>query len=235
MHSADPTPRAGLTVLGEPGTRPVVGKILCAGKNYQEHVRALGDPAPEGRPVFFAKPPSALVGPGEGPWLPPGCASLHPEAELVMVIGRRCRDVPEDRALDHLLGWAAGLDMTDRGWQAEAKQKGWPWEWAKGYDGSAVLGEVVPVERVPSWEELRVRLRVDGELCQEADPRRMTHSPARLLALISERITLEPGDLVFTGAPAGTAPVEAGAELELTLSDLTLTRVRVTTSRDARP
>lgn len=195
------------------------GRVLAVAKNYRAHVDAMGEGPAPGEAVFFAKPPEALRFPGEPLWHPPE-ADLHPEAELVAVIGRVARGVTADQALDHVAGFAAGLDMTDRRWQARAKQKGWPWERAKAFDGSAALGPVVPVARAGDWQQLVVGLEVDGEPAQQADPRFMLRGVPELIAEASQRFTLRPGDLIYTGAPAGTATVEAGATLTLSLGDL---------------
>jgi 2-keto-4-pentenoate hydratase/2-oxohepta-3-ene-1,7-dioic acid hydratase in catechol pathway len=228
--------RFELPVLGDP-TRPLrPGKALAAGKNYRAHSEAMADGQAPEKPLLFMKPASALVAPGGHGWYPPGCESLHPEAELVVVVGRRAAGIRVEGAMDHVLGFAAGLDMTDRGWQARAKAAGYPWEYAKAYDGSALLGPVVPRERVPDWRRLRVRvLAGDGELLQEADPAAMTLGVPELLAHASERFTLEEGDLLFTGAPAGTRPVEPGGELVLELVGFSRTCFQVLRERPGAP
>ncbi len=191
------------------------GKVLAVGKNYAEHVAALGEPAPTGQPLVFMKPREALVPPGGCLWYPPGCQDLHPEAELVLVVGATLRDASPETCLEAIAGYAAGLDMTDRGWQRLAKQKGWPWERAKAYDGSAAVGRLVPRARAGDWRDLRVVLHQDGREVQRADPNSMTWTPGPLLSAVSGTFTLSPGDLVFTGAPAGTAAVAPGCRLEL--------------------
>lgn len=205
-----------------------VGKILCLGRNYGAHVKAMaaapggGSPqAPAGpdraSPVLFSKPSSALVRPGGALWLPPGCERLEPEAELVLVVGRAGHDLAPEAAADYLYGYAAGLDMTDRTAQETAKQKGHPWDVAKGFDGSAALTPVVPAARVPDWRDLRMVLDRAGTRMQEGRAGDMLLGVGEILALASRRFALAPGDLVFTGAPAGTPPVDDGDRLELGL------------------
>lgn len=225
-----------LPVHGHPGQVVRPSKAVAAGKNYRAHVAAMADGQSPPAPVLFLKPPSALVAPGGHAWYPPDCEDLHPEAELVVVMGRRAAGLHPDQALDHVLGFAAGLDMTDRGWQRQAKQAGYPWEFAKAFDGSAPVGPVVLAEEAPEWRLLKVRVRTAaGELLQEADPGLMILGVPELVAHASARFTLEPGDLVFTGAPARTAPVRPGDELLLELSDFTRTRFRVLRERPEVP
>lgn len=188
-------------------------KIVCAGKNYAAHVAAMGDgPAPPA-PLLFLKPETALARTPGTTWLPPGCVELHPEVELVAVIGRRAAGVSPEEALEYVSGFAAGLDMTDRALQRELKEKGHPWELAKAFDGAAPLGPVLAADTVEDWRDLKVYLEIAGERLQQVDPRLMSTPLPALVAHASRRFTLEPGDLLFTGAPGATAPVPAGAAL----------------------
>lgn len=204
-------------------------RIFCVGKNYRAHVQFMGDAAPQTEPLIFTKPSTALAFPGESLWFPPGCEELHPEAELVLIVGQVCRDLPPEEAPDALWGFGSGLDMTDRGVQKKAKEKGWPWDRAKGFDGSAALGDWVA--RDPKAGLPQVFLKSEGELLQEVDPTQMTHDLGAILASLSARFTLLPGDLIFTGAPAGTAPVQPGAMLELSLGERPAAAFEVSTER----
>ena len=207
-------------------------KIVCAGKNYAAHVQAMGDgPAPEA-PLLFLKPSTALVRAPGTTWLPPGCEELHPEVELVAVIGRRAAGVAPEDALDCVEGFAAGLDMTDRALQRQLKQKGHPWEIAKAFDGAAVLGPVLPASAVQDWRHLEVFLCDDsGERLQRVDPALMSTPLPELVAHASARFTLDPGDLLFPGAPGSTAPVQAGAALRFGIQGQEAAEVSITTER----
>jgi 2-keto-4-pentenoate hydratase/2-oxohepta-3-ene-1,7-dioic acid hydratase in catechol pathway len=213
--------------------RVPAGKVVAIGKNYRAHIAAMADGQSPSEPVLFLKPPEAVVAPGGSAWYPPGEVELHPEAELVVVIGREARGVPEEDAMDHVLGYCCGLDMTDRALQRRAKEEGYPWEGAKAFDGSAPVGPVVLRDRAGDWRELRVRLERAGEVLQEANPEKMTLGVPALIALASRRFTLAPGDLLFTGAPSGTSPCQVGDELVVELLGFTRTAFPVTRERRA--
>lgn len=210
---------------------PAPTKIVCAGKNYAAHVAAMGDGPAPAAPLLFLKPPSALVRAPGTTWRPPGCRELHPEVELVAVIGRRAAGVAAEDALAHVAGYAAGLDMTDRVLQRELKDKGQPWEVAKAFDGAAVLGPVLPAEAVADWRRLAVFLEVGGERLQQVDPALMSTALPALIAHASARFTLEPGDLLFTGAPGATEPVAAGAVLRFGIEGQPAAEVTVSEER----
>ena len=194
------------------GSPIVVGKILAVGRNYAEHVAEMG--APKGAPpVLFLKPSTALVPGGGRLELPGDAGSVHHEVELVAVIGRGGRGIPASSALDHVLGYAVGLDMTLRDLQAEAKRGGAPWSEAKGFDGSAPVSLVAPREEIGDGSGLAITLDVDGERRQQGSTSQMIRPVAELVAQASRFITLEPGDLLFTGTPAGVGPVVAGNRL----------------------
>jgi 2-keto-4-pentenoate hydratase/2-oxohepta-3-ene-1,7-dioic acid hydratase in catechol pathway len=208
-------------------------KIVCAGKNYAAHVAAMGDGPAPAAPLLFLKPPSALA--RGAVWLPPGCTELHPEVELVAVIGRRATGVGPEEALEYVAGYAAGLDMTDRALQRQLKEKGHPWELAKAFDGAAALGPLLPAEAGDDWRTLEVFLEVDGERLQRVDPSLMSTALPELVAHASARFTLEPGDLLFTGAPGATAPVSAGAVLCFGIEGQDTAEVTVSRERGTLP
>lgn len=203
----------GCVVLRGSGEPIRVGKILAVGRNYADHVLEMG--APESAPpVLFLKPPGALVAGGGRVAIPTDAGKVHYEVELVAVVGRRGRRIPPERALEHVLGFAVGLDLTLRDVQAEAKLRGEPWSVAKGFDGSAPVSAVAPREDVGDGSGLAIGLRVNGKSRQRGNTSRMLHSVADLVALASRWMTLERGDLVFTGTPAGVGPVRPGDRLE---------------------
>jgi uncharacterized protein (TIGR00369 family) len=203
-------------VLASDGRRMRVGKILAVGRNYAEHVVEMGghetDP-----PVLFTKPTSAIVHDGGAVLIPRGLGAVHHEVELVAVIGKRGRRIPENEALGHVLGYAVGLDMTLRDLQTAAKKKGEPWALSKGFDTSAPVSTVVDREKIGDGSGLEIKLEVNGEIRQSGNTSQMSRPIASLVAHASELFTLERGDLLFTGTPAGVGPVQPGDTMVATL------------------
>ncbi len=208
------------------GRRLRVEKILAVGRNYPGHIREMGGEGDE-PPVFFLKPPSALVHDGGTVWIPEGAGAVHHEVELVAVIGREGRDIPVENALDHVLGYAVGLDMTLRDLQSRAKARGEPWDIAKGFDTSAPVSEVAPREEVGDASDLEIRLEVNGQVRQSARTSMMVRKVPELVSEVSRWFTLKPGDLVFTGTPSGVGPVQPGDVLLATLEKVGTLKVRV--------
>ena len=213
-------------VISGSGERLRVGKILAVGRNYADHNAEMGN-ARSIPPVLFLKPPSALVHDGGVVTLPRGLGQVHHEVELVVAFARSGRAIPEDAALDHVLGYAVGLDITLRDLQNEAKKKGEPWDLAKGFDGSAPVSHVVPRESAGDVATLALTLDVNGVRRQEGAIGEMLHSVAALVAYASRWITLERGDLLFTGTPSGVGPLVAGDSVVARLSDLATLRVTI--------
>jgi 5-carboxymethyl-2-hydroxymuconate isomerase len=178
-------------------------------------------------PVLFLKPPSALVHDGGSVTLPTGLGSVHHEVELVVVIGRSGRAIPPSDALEHVLGYAVGLDLTLRDLQSVAKKKGEPWDLSKGFDGSAPVSHAVPRESAGDVSALTLTLDVNGERRQDGSTGQMLHGVAALVAYASSWITLERGDLLFTGTPAGVGPLVPGDRVVAQLSDLATLRVTI--------
>ncbi|MDQ7041444.1 MAG: fumarylacetoacetate hydrolase family protein [Rhodothermus sp.] len=196
-------------VLPNTALRIVPRKIICVGKNYAQHAAEMNSEVPE-EPILFLKPPTALIGPGETVLLPPQSHEVHHEVELVVVIGRAGKHIPEDEALDYVAGYALGLDMTARDLQQKAKAAGHPWTVAKGFDTFAPLGPIVPATSVPDPQQVQLRLKVNGTVRQDGTTADMVFPVARLIAYCSGIFTLQPGDLIFTGTPEGVGPVCAG-------------------------
>jgi len=213
-------------VIQGSGERLRVGKILAVGRNYADHNAEMGN-APSVPPVLFLKPPSALVHDRGSVTLPTGLGSVHHEVELVVVIGRSGRAIPEETALDHVLGYAVGLDLTLRDLQSEAKKKGEPWDLAKGFDGSAPVSNVVLREHAGDLATLALTLDVNGVRRQEGSLTAMLHGVAPLVAYASRWITLERGDLLFTGTPSGVGPLLPGDTVVGRLSDLVSVTVTI--------
>lgn len=220
-------PAAGpWVVVRGSGRRLPVGKILAVGRNYADHVAEMGNAA-SSPPVLFLKPSSAIVHDGATVSLPVGVGSVHHEVELVVVIGKAGRAIPDGEAMDHVLGYAVGLDLTLRDLQAEAKRKGEPWSIAKGFDGSAPVSIVAPKDEVGDPHALELALAVNGERRQGASTAMMLHRVPALVAFASRFMTLEPGDLIYTGTPAGVGPVVSGSTLTASLERVGSVTVRV--------
>ena len=190
------------------------GKVLCVGRNYRAHAEELGNPVPR-EPVLFLKPSTSLVPGGGRVVLPRGIGTIHHEVELAVVIGgpgvgEGVKDVPREKALDCVLGYAVMLDLTARELQSEAKSKGLPWSVSKGYDGFAPISNIVPVEKVQDPQTLNIRLEVNGEMRQHGNTRQMLFPIAELISRASKIMTLEEGDIIATGTPEGVGPVAPG-------------------------
>ena len=203
--------------------RFAVRRIFCVGRNYAEHAREMGhDPNAEA-PFFFTKPADAVVDSGAALPYPTATTDLHHEAELVVALGKGGRDVTEDQALALIWGYAAGNDLTRRDLQAEAKAARRPWDMAKGFDNSAVVGALRPADQgVPAG---RIRCVVDGRMTQDADLAEMIWPVSGIIAHLSRLVALQPGDLIFTGTPAGVGPIARGQTCEVQIDGLQPARV----------
>lgn len=219
------------------GGAPIpAGKVVAVAKNYEDHRRemagamgsgAAGDQRPPEDPVVFLKPSTCLVGDGGAIRIPKGVANVHWETELAVVIGREARGVSEADALRYVLGYAVFLDMTARDLQAEAKRAGMPWALSKGIDTFGPISEVVPAAQAPEWSKMRLKLVVNGEARQDGPTGAMIHSVPRIISHVSRFMTLEPGDVIATGTPAGVGACKPGDVLEASLDGLVALRVRV--------
>jgi fumarylpyruvate hydrolase len=210
--------------------RFAVRRIYCVGRNYAEHAIEMGHSDREA-PFFFLKPADALlpVAAGEtGTMAYPGLTrNLHHEVELVVALGRGGRDIPAAQALAHVWGYAVGLDMTRRDLQAEMKQAGRPWCVAKGFEASAPIGPITPAADVPGVHRAPIALDVNGTVRQLSHIDRMIWSVAEIIEHLSAAWTLAPGDLIYTGTPAGVAAVVAGDVIEARVEGLEPLRVRI--------
>ncbi len=187
-------------------------KIICIGRNYGAHARELGNALPD-EPVFFLKPEQALLPPGRDLHLPDWSRNIHYEIELVFRISQECHNVDVRELKTHVDGVTVGLDLTARDVQDDLKRKGLPWEKAKAFDNSAVIGSgFLPLPDDP--ERLTFQLLKNGQEAQSATASEMVFSPARLISYVSRYITLVKGDLLFTGTPAGVAAIERGDRLQ---------------------
>jgi 5-carboxymethyl-2-hydroxymuconate isomerase len=186
-----------------------IGKIICLARNYAEHARELGNEAPAA-PVLFMKPASSVIGDGETTRIPAYSQECHYEVELAVLIGTQARNVKAEHALEHVAGYGVGIDMTLRDVQNQMKAKGLPWEIAKGYDTSCPLSDFVPAGAVADPHNLNLKLAVNGEARQNGTSSDMINRIPQIIAHISAIFTLEPGDVILTGTPAGVGQVRAG-------------------------
>ena len=201
-----PPPVVSVPVAGD-SRRFAVRRIFCVGRNYAEHAREMGGNPEAEPPFFFTKPADAVVESGARLPYPVATSDLHHEAELVVALGAGGAFVSADQALALVWGYAAGNDLTRRDLQAEAKAARRPWDMSKGFDASAVLGAIRPGAAVPQG---RIRCLVDGQVTQDAELAEMIWPVAGIIAHLSRLVTLAPGDLIFTGTPAGVGPIARG-------------------------
>ncbi len=184
-----------------------VRRIFCVGQNYAEHAREMGSDPDRAPPFFFAKPADAVVASGTTLAFPSRTEDLHHEVELVVALGGGGRDIPVEDAATTIFGWTVGLDLTRRDLQAAAKKAGRPWDMAKGFDASAPIGALHP--GMPP-ESGAITLDIDGQRRQTGDLSDMIWSVAEIIATLSTYVALAPGDLIFTGTPAGVGPIRRG-------------------------
>ena len=189
-----------------------VGKIVCVGRNYAEHAKELGNEIPE-KPVVFLKPASALIHSGEKIIHPTFSKDMHHEVELVLLIGKKVKDANKTEAEDAIIGYGVGLDMTLRDIQNELKKKGHPWTIAKCFDTSAVVSDFILKSDYNLTLDEEISLSVNGQIRQKEKLNKMLFRPADIVEYISSLMTLEEGDLVYTGTPAGVGKVEVGDKL----------------------
>ena len=218
-------PVTALPVVGQESQFPV-RRVYCVGRNYADHAREMGSDPNREPPFFFSKPADAIVpGGGELP-IPSLTRNYHYEVEMVVAIGKGGSDIPVAEALEHVFGYAVGLDMTRRDLQLAMKEQGKPWEIGKGADLSAPVSAVNPAERIGHPHSGPIRLSLNGELKQNGDLSNMSLSVAEVIANLSLFFTLAPGDLIFTGTPAGVGKVAAGDEVLAEVAGVGALRVK---------
>ncbi len=211
-----PPPALPSVAIAGSDDRFAVRRIYCVGRNYAEHAREFGNDPDRDPPFFFLKPADAVVDSGSTLPYPPATADLHYEAELVVALGAGGSDVAEAAALALVWGCAAGNDLTRRDLQAEAKAMRRPWDMSKGFDASAIVG---PLRRGPVPEG-RIRGLLNGTVRQEAKLSDMIWPVAGVIAHLSRLVTLAPGDLIFTGTPAGVGAMQRGDSFSVEIDGL---------------
>lgn len=209
----EPEAPVSIPVDGSDARFPV-RRIYCVGRNYAAHAREMGfDPSRE-PPFFFCKPADAIVAVADGQVgevsYPSQTSEFQHEIELVVAIDRAGRDIPVERANEHIWGYAVGLDMTRRDLQLKLRDKGRPWELGKAFDQSAPIGPLLPASRIGHPTAGAIWVRVDGQDRQRSDIAKLIWSVPEIIANLSTYFELRPGDLIFTGTPEGVGSVQAG-------------------------
>ncbi|MCS0588848.1 fumarylacetoacetate hydrolase family protein [Massilia norwichensis] len=204
-----PPDTPALAIAGSDQTFPL-RRVFCVGRNYAAHAREMGADPDREPPFFFTKPADAVV-PASGtlPY-PPATKDLHHEVELVVALKEGGADIAPEQALDKVWGYAVGLDLTRRDLQAVAKKDGRPWDMAKGFDASAPCSPLQSVSMTGHPQGCRIWLEVNGQLKQEGKLNEMIWPVADVIAYLSRFVTLAPGDLIFTGTPAGVDALQPG-------------------------
>jgi fumarylpyruvate hydrolase len=210
-HVIPAPPQAFVPVAG--GGKFPVRRIFCVGRNYADHAREMGHDPNREPPFFFMKPADALVVCGAPTPYPPATSDLHHEIELVVALGQGGSNIAPAEALSHVWGYAVGLDLTRRDLQDVARKAGRPWDMAKGFDASAPIGELVPAAGIDPTHA-GIALMVNGTIRQQGDLAQMIWPVADAIAYLSTLVALAPGDLIFTGTPAGVGAIVRGDILE---------------------
>src|SRR5437016_937894 len=193
--------------------RVPIRRIFCVGRNYEAHAKEMGVAVDREAPFYFTKAAEHFVPSGSTVSYPARTSNYQYEMELVAVIGSPTFRVGSDRALNHVFGYACGLDMTRRDLQLAAREQRRPWDLGKNFEQSAVLSDIVPAEEIGHPREGRIELRVNGETKQSSDLSLLIHNVAEIVAHLSTFYHLQPGDLIFTGTPEGVGPVKPGDEI----------------------
>jgi fumarylpyruvate hydrolase len=216
----DPPVITSLPVVGDT-RRFAVNRIYCVGRNYADHAREMGHDPDREPPFFFMKPANAIVSDGKHMAYPSLSNDVHHEIEMVVAIGKGGANIAPEKALEHIYGYGVGLDMTRRDLQGEAKKMGRPWDTGKAFDQSAPCGEITPVAQCGHPSAGAVKLMVNGELRQSGDLNQLIWNVPDTIAYLSTLFTLEAGDLIFSGTPAGVGPINKGDVLEGLVEGLT--------------
>jgi fumarylpyruvate hydrolase len=229
MSYVIPAPRQATVPVAGGGEFPV-HRIYCVGRNYAEHAQEMGFTGRE-PPFFFMKPADAVLPVADGATgemaYPPLTKNLHHEIELVVAIGTGGRDIAVEDAARHIWGYAIGLDMTRRDLQNDMKKQGRPWSIGKGFDQSAPIGPIHPIASTGELTKGAITVAVNGQPRQKGDLTELIWSVNETIATLSQAWTLQPGDLVFTGTPAGVAAVVPGDVMEGAIEGLGTLRVAV--------
>lgn len=208
-----------LPIEGEAAGFPV-RRVYCVGRNYADHAREMGHEPNRDPPFFFQKNPDNLLTAGRAFPYPSQTNDVHHEVEFVAVLAKGGSDIAPEDALSHVYGYAVGIDFTRRDMQAAAKAAGKPWSAAKAFEHSAPISPIIPAARLGHPSTARIWLEVNGKRRQDADIADMTWGMADIIAHASRLFTLAPGDVIFTGTPAGVGPVKRGDTITCGIDDL---------------
>lgn len=216
------TPQSHVVQAPAPVSVPVKGtqsrfpihRIYCVGRNYAAHTIEMGGDPNREAPFFFQKNPDSVVLDGGDFPYPPRSNNVHHEIELVVALSKGGKDIPIERALDHVYGYAVGLDMTRRDLQDECKKAGRPWEIGKAFEHSAPMTEIVPASTIGHPENGAVWLKVNGEMRQQGDLNHMIWKVPEMISYLSGLFELQPGDLIMSGTPSGVGAVVRGDVME---------------------
>lgn len=222
-----PPQTPGVAIEGSTQLFPV-HRIYCVGKNYADHVREMGGDPAQGSPTFFSKPADTVVPSGSKIAYPLLTKNLHYEAELVVCIGKEGVKIPLKDAADYIFGYAVGIDLTRRDMQEDSKKGGLPWDTSKGFDESAPIGEIKTGSALS--ETSRLQLKVNGTIRQDATLNQMIWSVPEIVSTLSEYFVLKPGDLIYTGTPAGVGPIVAGDKVSVTIEGLPSLDIEITSN-----
>ena len=203
-----------------------VRRVYCIGRNYAAHAIEMGHDPNREPPFFFQKNPDNLDASGEFPY-PPHTSDVHHEVELVVALKTGGSNIPVEKALDHVWGYAVSLDMTRRDLQGEAKKLGRPWEIGKAFERSGPVGPLEPVSEVGHLDHGRIELKVNGEVTQEGDMNQMIWKVPEMISYLSEYFELAPGDIIMAGTPSGVGPVSKGDTMVATIEGLGSLTVKV--------
>ncbi|HPT50815.1 MAG TPA: fumarylacetoacetate hydrolase family protein [Accumulibacter sp.] len=220
-----PAAPVGIPVAGSDAIFPV-RRVYCVGRNYADHAAEMGADTRE-PPFFFSKPADALVPGGGNVPYPPATGNLQHEVELVIALSRGGANIRPEDALAGVFGYAVGLDLTRRDLQLRAKDKGHPWDMGKGFDHSAPIADLQPATAIGHPRRGAIWLQVNGEPRQHGDLEQMSWKVAEVIANLSTYLTLAPGDLIFTGTPAGVSTVVRGDVLTAGISGVGEIRVKL--------
>lgn len=201
-------------------------KMFCVGRNYAEHAKELGNAVPE-EPVIFMKPKTALLQPQVPFYYPEFTNSLHYECELVLRVAKNGKYIPENFAPKYYDAITVGIDFTARDIQSKLKEKGLPWERAKAWDNSAVVGKFLPISTIADRKKIEFSFKKNGEVVQAGNSADMIHSFDKIIHFISQYFSLNIGDLIFTGTPAGVGETVTGDSLEGFLGEESLFKLDV--------
>ena len=195
-----------------------IGKIYCVGKNYEDHAKEMHGEVDRDQPFFFSKPPQSITQQNNIPF-PTQTNNLHHEVELVVLLSSKCADIEPDQAHKHIFGYGVGVDLTKRDLQAAAKNNGKPWDLSKGFDNSAPISKIYRNEEM-ILKQGKIKLSVNGDERQSSDISYMVWKVDEIISWLSKFITLNPGDIIFTGTPSGVGKLNPGDHIEANIASV---------------